>query len=74
MASLASVRLNPDGTFGPAVWTNLSDPCLQAPLTADAVEGNQVVGIGIDEFGNRFLPGDGEYRFPAFQCHQRQRG
>ena len=51
MASLASVRLNPDGTFGPAVWTNLSDPNLQAPLTADAVEGNQVVGIGITSSG-----------------------
>ncbi len=51
VASLASVRLNPDGTFGPAVWTNLSDPDLQAPLTADAVEGNQVVGIGFTSSG-----------------------
>ena len=51
MASLASVRCNPDGTFGSAVWTNLSDPGLQAPLTADAVEGNQVVGIGLVSSG-----------------------
>ena len=51
MASLASARRNPDGTFGPAVWVNLSDPSLQAPLTADSVEGNQVVGIGITTSG-----------------------
>ncbi len=51
VASVASVRRNPDGTFGPAVWTNLSDPSLQAPLTADAVEGNQVVGIGLTNSG-----------------------
>ena len=51
VASLASVRRNPDGSFGPAVWTNLSDPNLQAPLTADAVEGNQVVGIGLTTSG-----------------------
>ena len=50
-ASIASVRRNPDGTFGPAVWTDLSDPNLQAPLTADAVEGNQVVGIGFTNSG-----------------------
>ncbi len=52
VASVASVRRNPDGTFGPAVWTNLSDPDLQASLTADAVEGNQVVGIGITDSGS----------------------
>jgi trimeric autotransporter adhesin len=50
-AAVASVRLNPDGTFGPAVWTNVSDPSIQAPLTADAVEGKQVVGIGITSSG-----------------------
>ena len=48
---VASVRRNSDGTFGPAVWTNLSYPDSQAPLTADAVDGNQVVGIGITSSG-----------------------
>jgi trimeric autotransporter adhesin len=51
VASVASVRRNPDGTFGPAVWTNLSDPNLQGLLTANAVEGNQVVGIGFTNSG-----------------------
>ena len=51
VGSVASVRRNPDGTFGPAVWTDLSDPAVQAPLTADAVEGNQVVGIGLTSSG-----------------------
>ena len=43
--AVASVRLNPDGTFGPAVWTNLSDPDIDSPLTGDSIAGNQVVGI-----------------------------
>ena len=43
--------VNPDGTFGPAVWTNLNDPGLPDPLTADAVAGNQVVGIGLESSG-----------------------
>jgi trimeric autotransporter adhesin len=51
MASLVTVRLNPDGTFGPGDWVNLSDPSIDAPLTADAVEGTQVVGIGITTSG-----------------------
>ena len=51
MAAIATVRRNPDGTFSPAVWANLSDPSIQAPLTADAVQGNQVVGIGITSTG-----------------------
>ena len=34
MAAVATVRLNPDGTFGPAAWVNLSDPNIQSPLTA----------------------------------------
>ncbi len=51
VASVASVRLNTDGSFGPAVWTNLSDPSLPDQLTADAVEGNQVVGIGLESSG-----------------------
>jgi trimeric autotransporter adhesin len=51
MASLVTVRVNPDGTFGPGVWVNLSDPSIDAPLTADAVEGTQVVGIGFTTSG-----------------------
>lgn len=43
--AVATVRLNPDGTFGPAVWTNLSDPKIDSPLTGDSIVGNQVVGI-----------------------------
>ena len=50
-ASIVTVRLNPDGTFGPGAWVNLSYPGVQAALTADAVEGNQVVGIGITSTG-----------------------
>ena len=50
-ASLVTVRRNTDGTFGPGAWVNLSYPDVQASLTADAVEGNQVVGIGIGSAG-----------------------
>jgi trimeric autotransporter adhesin len=45
MGAVATVRLNPDGTFGSAVWTNLSDPNIDSPLTGDSIAGNQVVGI-----------------------------
>ena len=43
--SLATVRRNPDGTFGPAVWVNLNYPGATGLHTADSVAGNQVVGI-----------------------------
>ena len=45
------MRLNPDGTFGPAVWVNLNYPGAAGLLTADSVAGNQVVGIVIASSG-----------------------
>jgi trimeric autotransporter adhesin len=44
-ASLVTVRRNPDGTFGPAYWVNLSYPGAAGSTTANSVAGNQVVGI-----------------------------
>ena len=44
-ATLATVRRNPDGTFGPADWVNLNYPGALGLQTADSVAGNQVVGI-----------------------------
>jgi trimeric autotransporter adhesin len=50
-AEWATVRLNPDGTFGPATWVTLSYPGVQGSPTADAVQGNQVVGIVLANTG-----------------------
>jgi hypothetical protein len=50
-AEVATVRLNPDGTFGPAAWVQLNYPNVDASPTADAVEGNQVVGIVLASSG-----------------------
>ncbi len=47
-ASWVTVRLNPDGTFGPAVWVNVSYPGYDPDSTFisnDSVAGNQLVGI-----------------------------
>ncbi len=44
-AAMATVRRNPDGTFGPAYWINLNYPGAVGLQTNDAVAGNQVVGI-----------------------------
>jgi trimeric autotransporter adhesin len=43
--SLATVRRNTDGSFGPATWVNLNDPNVPGTLTANSVAGNQVVGV-----------------------------
>ena len=50
-AEVATVRRNPDGTFGPAAWVELNYPNVDASPTADAVEGNQVVGIVLASTG-----------------------
>ena len=50
-AEVATVRRNPDGTFGPATWVELNYPNVDASPTADAVEGNQVVGIVLASSG-----------------------
>jgi hypothetical protein len=44
-AALATVRRNPDGTFGPTYWLNLNYPGAVGLQTNDSVAGNQVVGI-----------------------------
>ncbi len=44
-AAIATVKVNPDGTFGPASWLNLNYPGAEGLQTNDAVAGNQVVGI-----------------------------
>lgn len=44
-ASLVTVKRNPDGTFGPASWVNLSYPGSAAGLSSNAVYGHKVVGI-----------------------------
>ena len=49
-----TVRRNPDGTFGPAVWVNLNYPGVQGLASADSVAGNQVVGIVIGDYGHQF--------------------
>ena len=45
--SVVSVRRNPDGTFGPAVWTDLNFPNVTGWTSNDSVAGNQAVGIVI---------------------------
>ena len=52
-ASLATVRRNPDGTFGPADWVDLNYPGALGLRTADSVAGNQVVGIAIADPGHQ---------------------
>jgi hypothetical protein len=44
-AAIATVRRNPDGTFGIPYWLNLNYPGATGLQTNDAVAGNQVVGI-----------------------------
>lgn len=44
-ASLVTVRRNADGSFGPTYWLDLSYPGAAGVTTANAVAGNQVVGI-----------------------------
>jgi hypothetical protein len=51
MGAVATVRLNTDGSLGPAVWTTLSDPNIDSSLTGDSIAGNQVVGISSSESG-----------------------
>ncbi len=43
--SLVTVRRNPDGSFGPAVWVDLNYPGVQGLASANSVAGNQVVGL-----------------------------
>ena len=42
-----TVRLNTNGTFGPAQWVNLNMPGVTGWTSNDSVAGNQVVGIAI---------------------------
>ncbi|MGP0065397.1 MAG: beta strand repeat-containing protein [Isosphaeraceae bacterium] len=52
--SWVTVRLNTDGSFGPAVWVNLNDPGVDpsTSLTSnDSVYGNQVVGFVVSSSG-----------------------
>ncbi len=49
--SWVTVRRNPDGTFGPAVWVDLNYPGVQGLVFNDAVAGNQIVGIVIGDTG-----------------------
>jgi parallel beta-helix repeat protein len=44
-ASVATVRRNPDGSFGPTYWVDLDYPGNVGMTTSDSVAGNQVVGI-----------------------------
>ncbi len=44
-ASMATVRRNPDGTFGPVYWVKLNYPGATGLQTNDAVVDNQAVGI-----------------------------
>lgn len=43
--SVVTVRLNPDGSFGPATWADLNNPSIPGPLSSNSIYGNQVVGI-----------------------------
>lgn len=49
--SLVSVRRNPDGTFGPAVWVNLNYPATSGISSSNSVAGNAVVGLVIQPEG-----------------------
>jgi len=49
--SLVTVRRNPDGTFGDAVWVNLNYPGVTGLVSANSVAGNQVVGIVLGDTG-----------------------
>lgn len=49
--SWVTVRLNPDGTFGPATWVDLNFPNTSGITSNDSVIGNQVVGIVIASAG-----------------------
>jgi trimeric autotransporter adhesin len=49
--SLVTVRRNPDGTFGAAVWVNLNYPGVTGLVSADSVAGDQVVGIVLGDTG-----------------------
>ncbi len=49
--SVVTVRRNPNGTFGHAVWTNLNYPGVKGLTTSDSVYGNQVVGIVLGNTG-----------------------
>jgi hypothetical protein len=44
-AALATVRRNPDGSFGPTYWVDLNYPHSTGMGTANSVADNQVVGI-----------------------------
>lgn len=49
--SWVTVRRNPDGTFGNAVWVNLNDPAGSGITSANSVYGNQEVGVVIGSSG-----------------------
>ena len=53
-ASFVTVKRNPDGTFGPASWVNLSYPGSTDSLSSNAVFGNKVVGIAKGNGGFAF--------------------
>jgi len=51
IGSVASVRRQPDGSFGEATWVDLSYPGLDAAMTSDSVVGGQVVGLVLADTG-----------------------
>jgi hypothetical protein len=53
-ASFVTVKRNPDGTFGPASWVNLSYPGSMDELSSNSVYGNKVVGIAKGSGGFAF--------------------
>jgi hypothetical protein len=50
-ASLAVVRRNRNGTFGPAAWVSLNYPDAVGVQSANSVAGNQIVGIATTTSG-----------------------
>jgi hypothetical protein len=50
--SFVTVRRNPDGSFGPAVWTNLNYPSASGISSSNSVAGNAVVGLVIQPGGD----------------------
>ncbi len=50
-ASFVTIDREPNGTFGPATWVNLSYPRRSAGLSSNSVYGNKVVGIVTGLFG-----------------------
>ena len=51
IGSIATIRRNPDGSFGPTTWVGLEYTGVTGLTSADSVAGNQVVGIVISDTG-----------------------